>query len=50
MSKRFEIHKGQFSHYKIQYYIWDSKLKTTMVDIRKGGIRAARKIAKIFNE
>lgn len=50
MRKRYEIHKGQFTgSYKIQYYIWDTKLKTTMVDIRKGGISTARKIIKLFN-
>ena len=49
MSNRFTIYKGQFTGcHKVQYYIWDNKIKRVMVDIHKGGIRAARLIRKIY--
>ena len=47
---RFEIHRSQFSRcHKNQYYIWDAKLKTIVADIRKGGMKTAHKIRKVYS-
>ena len=49
MRNRYEIKKGEFNGcQKVQYYIWDTKMKRTVLHIFHGGVRAAKAIRKVL--